>query len=174
MVFHSISGDPPTHRLTRCTDRAAGESDPHRHRKHCLGRLAKPPHHPHWYVEIRSRLSDRRRVIQLVFGRSRPRSAYHALRREHSGFVLKQARLQGGVLSVEMVLQSEFPLFPPGRCELKVRFVDRQNRPLSEVRVALETDKTMKILAPTGAGGFHLEVWRGDFCAAKFSQALAP
>lgn len=103
-----------------------------------------------------------------------PRGAFQALRREHSGFALRQASLAAGLLTVRLDPRTDFPLFPPAECALKVRFVDGQNRPVADATVPLQTGAEMKIPAPTGTSGFRLEIWRGGFRTATFGHATVP
>jgi beta-glucuronidase len=103
-----------------------------------------------------------------------PRGAYHALRREHGGFVLQEATLGGGKLTVRFAPRTDFPLYPPAECELRVQFVDGQNRPVATAAAPLRTDAPIVLPLPAGAGGYRLEVWRGGFRTATFGHALAP
>lgn len=103
-----------------------------------------------------------------------PREAYHALRREHSGFVLQEAALGGGQLTVRFAARSDFPLYPPAECELRVQFVDGQNRPVATAAAPLRAGPPIVFPLPPGAGGYRLEVWRGGFRTATFGHALAP
>ncbi len=103
-----------------------------------------------------------------------PRDAYRALRREHSGFVLRQAALQAGVLTVRFDSQTDFPVFPAANCEVRAYFADGQNRPLGTATVPLTPGAAIKIPASTGAGLFRLEIWRGGFPTASFGSQLTP
>jgi beta-glucuronidase len=101
--------------------------------------------------------------------------AYHALRREHSGFVLQEATLGGGRLAVLLSARNDFPLFPSdAECELRVGFVDGQNRPVASASAPLRVGAPMTFPVTDGVSGYRLEVWRGGFRTATFSHALAP
>jgi beta-glucuronidase len=103
-----------------------------------------------------------------------PRGAYHALRREHGGFVLQEATLGGGKLTVRFAARTDFPLYPPAECELRVQFVDGQNRPVATSAAPLRTNTPIVLPLPAGASGYRLEIWRGGFRTATFGHALAP
>ncbi len=103
-----------------------------------------------------------------------PRGAYHALRREHGGFVLQAATFGGGKLTVRFAVRTDFPLYPPAECELRVQFLDGQNRPVATASAPLRTDAPMTFPVPAGASGYRLEIWRGGFRTATFGHALAP
>ena len=103
-----------------------------------------------------------------------PRGAYHALRREHGGYVLLSARMAAGRLTVRLAPRTDFPLFPPAAAELRVAFTDGQNRPVATVASPLRTDAPMEFAVPAGAGIYRLEVWRGGFRTATFGAANAP
>ncbi|MFM8338231.1 MAG: hypothetical protein ACKODK_21970, partial [Opitutaceae bacterium] len=103
-----------------------------------------------------------------------PRASYHALRREHGGFVLRSASLAAGKLSVRLDARDDFPVFPPADCELRVAFSDGQNRPVATLSAPLRAGVVMEFAAPPGAGIYRLEVWRGGFRTATFGAANAP
>ncbi|WP_414660941.1 glycoside hydrolase family 2 protein [Horticoccus sp. 23ND18S-11] len=106
----------------------------------------------------------------LIDPAGEPSGTYHALRREHSGFVVRSATLTGGAVNVRLEPRTDFPIFPAADCELRVNFLDAQIRPLATARVPLRTDATMKIPAPPGTGGFRLEIWRGGFRTASWTS----
>ena len=106
----------------------------------------------------------------LVDPEGKPSETYHALRREHSGFVVRAAALAGGVLTVRMEPRTDFPIFPAADCELRVNFLDGQIRPLATTVLSLRPGVEMKTSAPAGAGGFRLEVWRGGFRTATWTS----
>lgn len=110
----------------------------------------------------------------LVAGDRTPRGAYHALRREHSGFVLRQANLQAGVLTARFEAQTEFPVFPAATCEVRAHFFDGQNRLLGTATVPLVSGSPLKIPATAGASAYRLEIWRGGFATASFGSNLVP
>ena len=110
----------------------------------------------------------------LVDPEREPRGSYHALRREHSGFIVRQATLEAGTVTVMLEQRADFPLFPPAACELRVNFTDGQNRPLATSTAALRTDAPMQFPAPPGTGGFRLEIWRGGFRTASCGPIQTP
>jgi len=97
-----------------------------------------------------------------------PRGSYHALRREHSGFVVREATFAAGTLTVRLESRTDFPVFPPADCELRVTFRDGQYRPLETKTIPIRIGAAMKISAPTGAGTFRAEIWRGNFPTGAF------
>jgi beta-glucuronidase len=106
----------------------------------------------------------------LIDPEGKPSGTYHALRREHSGFVVRSATLAAGALTVRIEPRADFPIFPTADCELRVNFLDGQNRPLDIAKVPLRTDGPLKISAPAGAGGFRLEIWRAGFRTAMWTS----
>ena len=106
----------------------------------------------------------------LIDPEGKPSGTYHALRREHSGFVVRSATLAAGALTVRIEPRTDFPIFPTADCELRVNFLDGQNRPLDIAKVPLRTDGPLKISAPAGAGGFRLEIWRAGFRTAMWTS----
>jgi beta-glucuronidase len=100
----------------------------------------------------------------------KPTGTYHALRREHSGFIVRQATVAAGVATVWLEPRRDFPVFPPADCELRVNFMDGQGRPLATTKTPLRTGGPMKIPAPAGTSGFRLEVWRGAFRTASWNS----
>jgi len=99
-----------------------------------------------------------------------PRGTYHALRREHTGLTVREAVLRSGVLTVRLDARTDFPVFPPADLELRVEFVDAQNRLLGEARLPLRAGAATTVAAPSGAGGYRAEVWRGGFRTGSFSH----
>jgi hypothetical protein len=106
----------------------------------------------------------------LIDPEGKPSGTSHALRREHSGFVVRSATLAAGALTVRIEPRADFPIFPTADCELRVNFRDGQTRPLDVAKVPLRTDAAMKISAPAGASGFRLEIWRAGFRTAAWSS----
>lgn len=90
------------------------------------------------------------------------------LRREHSGFVVREAALVAGAVAVRIEPRADFPVFPTAACELRVNFMDGDNWPLDTKSVRLRTDGPMKIAAPNGTRLFRIEIWRGAFRTASF------
>ena len=103
-----------------------------------------------------------------------PRATYHALRREHGGFLLRSATLAGGKLTVRLETRDDFPVFPPADCELRVAFSDGQNRPVATSSAPLRPGAPQEFAVPTGAAIYRLEVWRGGFRTVTFGAANAP
>jgi len=97
-----------------------------------------------------------------------PRTAYHALRREHSGFIVHQATLASSVITLRIEPRMDFPVFPPADCELYVRFMDGQHRQLATQTVPLRTGEPLKIPTPEGTSGFRIEIRRGGESVASF------
>ncbi|MBL9204906.1 MAG: hypothetical protein JNN01_07460, partial [Opitutaceae bacterium] len=104
----------------------------------------------------------------LVEPDRKPRESYHALRREHTGFIIREVQLQAGIATVQIDARTDFPVFPPADCELRIKFADGQNRPLATAALPLRTGSPMKVPAPAGAGTLRIEIWRGGFLTATF------
>lgn len=68
--------------------------------------------------------------------------------------------------------RTDFPVFHQTDCELRINFLDAQNRPLDTAKVPLRTDAAMKIPAPDGAGGFRLEIWRAGSHTASWTSVM--
>lgn len=101
-----------------------------------------------------------------------PRTAYHALRREHSGFIVRQATLTSSVITVRIEPRADFPVFPPADCELHIRFMDGQHRQIATQTVPLLTGEPLKISAPEGTSGFRMEIRRGGESVASFGPVV--
>ncbi len=103
------------------------------------------------------------------------RGSYHVLRREFSGFTVKEAQLKSGVVTVRLAARADFPVFAPAAAEIRLRMVDGQGR-LLEVKTqavaALEpgAERVFQIPATPGAGGFRGEVWRNGFRTLTFGS----
>jgi beta-glucuronidase len=106
----------------------------------------------------------------IVDPERKPTGTYHALRREHSGFVVRQATIAAGVVTVRLEPRADFPVFPPVACELRVNFMDGQYRLIDTKSLPLRTDAPMVIAAPPGTSTFRAEIWRGGFRTATFVQ----
>ena len=99
-----------------------------------------------------------------------PRTTYHMFRREHTGFVVREAVLRGGALTLRLEPRTDFPVFPLSNVELEIHFLDGQNRLVQTKRVPLQLGAPMTVPAPPGAGGFRVEIWRGGFRTGSFSH----
>jgi len=98
----------------------------------------------------------------------KPRGAYFALRREHTGFIVREAVVAGGAVNFRIETRTDFPVFPPAECELRITFRDGQHRPLETKTVPLVTGAPMKVPAPPGTSGFRAEILRGGVGTGTF------
>ena len=69
---------------------------------------------------------------------------------------------------MQLDARTDFPVFPPAACELRLVFADGQFRPLGTVTVPLTTGTPLKVPAPAGAGSFRGEIWRRGFRTGSF------
>jgi beta-glucuronidase len=101
----------------------------------------------------------------LVGPRRELRGSYHLFRHELSGFIVREAQLRSGVVTVRLEARRDFPVFAPAPAELRIRMTDGQGRVL-ETRSApvppLKPGESaeIKIAATPGASALRGEILR--------------
>jgi len=93
------------------------------------------------------------------------RGSYEVLRREFSGFAVRQAQILSGYVVLRLAARADFPVYSPAPVEVKVRMMDGQGRLLEIKSVsvpALEPGAEHEVRVPIapGTGMFRGEVWR--------------
>lgn len=104
----------------------------------------------------------------IVDPERKPTATYDALRREHLGFVVREATVAAGFATIRLEPRVDFPVFPPVACELRVNFMDAQYRLIETKSSPLRTDAPMKLAAPPGTSALRAEIWRGGFRTGTF------
>lgn len=77
-------------------------------------------------------------------------------------------------MTLPFAARTDFPLFPTNGAEVRLRFVDAQNRPLGVAAPPLRLDAPMTFVAPQNAAAFRGEIWQGGFRPGSFGQLPAP
>ena len=103
----------------------------------------------------------------LVDPERKPRGSYQILRREFSGFAVKQAQILSGAVTIRLAARDDFPVYVPAPAELKVRMMDGQGRLLEIKSVPIPVmqpgvEQMFRIPTTQGASMFRGEVWRKD------------
>jgi beta-glucuronidase len=110
----------------------------------------------------------------LVDAAHEPRLSYFALRRENSGFIVREVIFeQAKGVTVRLEPRADFPVFPPSACELKVMLMAGNNQAVVTYQEPVRVDTPMTFAIPPSMGvrNFRCEILRGGFCVGTFGSA---
>ena len=110
----------------------------------------------------------------LVDAAHEPRLSYSALRRDHSGFIVREALFDyTKVAVIRLEARTDFPLFPTSVCELRIKMMTGHNQPVMTYQEPIRVNEVMTFAVPPASGvrNYRAEILRNGFVVGTFGSA---